>query len=475
MTSLIGCLSERSFTIRADESRTLTDVGQASAGRSTRSWLRNAHGELRDLLPASSPPALLTEDLVGPEGQPVDVFGHFGVRRKSLHSMLSNWEGITFTAQAACRTYCIDQPAPSWDGFEDVWIPVDHRTAYNTRIGYARRNGEIVDADCIVLLPGLYGDNGVQRTKDLAIYLRDAGFHVAAVELRGHGQTEARYPGQYHTFGVIESNDMLVVSDWLEAQPHVNRTGLIGYCWGANVALLTAWYEATQNDDPCISSELATVLQPRERRPRYTAGVIAFSPIVRWEALLDELDEPRSNFTVPVYAAIQQTVRDRAERKGFPEPHHSLRQLIEQEYIGYNVPMPNGVYEGYPFIRVMPYKDNTIHDKMALVRTPLLIVHAATDPLAPAQDVADFVSTVENPLVAAAVLPNGGHVGFAAYAKEYYFSLITNFFDPQVGPAGVARSDAAASAVRPAPLSRAARSAIRSPAIVPSRGRVNAP
>lgn len=446
--SLIGCLSERSFTMPAEETRMLSEMPRPASAPSTRAWLQDAHRELRDLLPATEPPALLTEDLVGPDGKPVDVFAHFGVRRKSLQSVLANWEGISYTAQAACRSYCIDQPAPSWPGFEDVWIPIDHKTEYNARVGYAQHDGEVADADCIVLLPGLFGDNGVQRTRDLAMYLREAGFHVAAVELRGHGQTEARYPRQFHTFGVIESNDLLAVADWLEARPHVNRTGLIGYCWGANVALQTAWYEVTQNDDPAISAALATVLQARKRRPRFTAGVIAFSPIVRWEALLDELDEPRSNLSAPVYVAIQETVRDRMERKGFTEPRHSLRKLIEDEYLGYEIPLPNGVYEGYPFIRLMPYQDKPVYEKMAHVRTPVLIVHAVTDPLAPAQDVADFMSTVRNPLVAAEILPNGGHVGFAAYATEYYYSLITNFFDPAVGPAAVADDDATATAAR---------------------------
>ena len=38
-----------------------------------------------------------------------------------------------------------------------------------------------------------------------------------------------------------------------------------------------------------------------------------------------------------------------------------------------------------------------------------------------------------NERVAGIILPGGGHVGFAAYAKEYYYSLIANFFDPVTG------------------------------------------
>ena len=42
-----------------------------------------------------------------------------------------------------------------------------------------------------------------------------------------------------------------------------------------------------------------------------------------------------------------------------------------------------------------------------------------------------------NENVAALILHGGGHIGFAAYAKAYYFSLILNFFDPLAGPRAV--------------------------------------
>ena len=53
------------------------------------------------------------------------------------------------------------------------------------------------------------------------------------------------------------------------------------------------------------------------------------------------------------------------------------------------------------------------------------------------QDTADLMATVDNPKVAALILPSGGHVGFSAYCPAYYLSLITNFFDPQTGPAAL--------------------------------------
>lgn len=445
MSLNIGCLSERGFEMSPEESRRLAAAPPSLQGRnSTRDWLVTAHARFADLLPYESSPALLTGQMVDSTGNPVNVFAHFGVNPKSLRTLMGNLSGIQFTAQCASDDYYIDQPPPPWDGFDEVWAPIEKRVSLSGRLGFARRNGEVVESDCIVILPGFFGDNGVRRTRDLAAYLLRAGFHVLALEIRGHGQTEARYPNMYHTFGVMETDDLMQVADWLQSMPQVRRTGLVGYCWGANIALLAAWYENRPADDPSISPFIEPHLLSSHGPRRYEAGIMAFSPILSWEVLMDDLDEPRSYFSDPVYASIQQIVRDRMTRKGFSQPDGNLRRLIELEYIATNVPMPNGALEGYPFLRLLAYNGHNGHDKLERARVPVLMVHGVNDPLSPSQSVADFVATVDNPLVAAVILPNGGHVGFAAWAKRYYFSLISGFFDPQTGAAPLSLPNVAA-------------------------------
>ncbi len=442
MTLNLGCFSERSVRLDPHEAIRLSPDGHATAeGVSTRDWLRHTHEQLASLLPQAPVEPLLTEQLSNGDGQAIDVFGHFGIERKSLQSIIKNFRGLLYSGQAASRDYYVERQAPPWPGFEDVWIPIhlviDEELALSGRLGYARdEQGNIRDADCIVILPGMFGDHGVKRSADLAIPLRESGFHVLHLEIRGHGQTEHRYPRMYHCFGVAETDDLMQVSDWLESLPHVRRTGLIGYCWNANIALLSAWFDGRQADDGLISDALRPYLPAyNPERRRFRAGIIAFSPVVRWENLMDELDRPRSRLGSPIFAAIQDTIRDRMVRKNFPNPDGNLRRLVQLEYEGYNLGFPNGAKESYPFLRLMPYKGETAGDKLDRARMPVLIVHGADDPLVPVQDVADMVAGVRNPKVAAVILPSGGHVGFAGYARQYYLSLITNFFDPQTGPA----------------------------------------
>jgi predicted alpha/beta-fold hydrolase len=73
----------------------------------------------------------------------------------------------------------------------------------------------------------------------------------------------------------------------------------------------------------------------------------------------------------------------------------------------------------------------------------VLIVHGANDPMGTAGEIAELIAQTDNPRVAALILPGGGHVGFAAYARSYYYSLIAGFFDPAWGAAAGAETSLA--------------------------------
>lgn len=435
LVMLPGCFSERSYPLSLPVGTRLAPPPAARA--SAREWLAYAHGEMKDLLPARAKPALLTNDLTDAEGQAVRVFDHFKLRFDDMDTLLGNFGGLLHTVQLVSATSNTGS-LPPWPEFEDVWVPIGAELELAGRLGLARdESGALRQADCLVILPGLYGDNAALRTRDLAGALRDNGFHVLALELRGCGQTERRYPQVSSAWGILDTGDLLRVSEWLEERPEVQRTGLIGFCWGGSIAMMTAWEDNRPDDDPSVSVELAPYLRRAKNQRHYTAGVQAFSPVLRVEELIDELDHQYAMLSEPVLNSFQNTLRERQRAKGHEPANGSLRDLINQEIKWGDLPAVEQAAMGMDYLRMLPYKSKSAGHKLDRVQTPLLIVTAANDPLIPAQDLADLLATVDNPNVAALILPGGGHIGFAAYSKAYYFKLIHDFFAPHSGPLAV--------------------------------------
>ncbi len=428
---ILGQFSEQSFPFDAADQVRIP----AHPGIGVRPWLRRVHERLGSLLPPSRAPALLTEDLVDRAGGPVDVFGHFGIKPDRLATLRGNWDGLAHTAQATGADSEPGVPTPPWPGYEDIWIPVGEGVEVSGRIGYALDGNVVRDADCMVVLPGLLGDNNVLRTRDLCDALRSCGFHALALEFRGHGRTLIGRPELFYGFAVLETIDLLAVSRWLEAQPHVRRTGLIGFCWGANHALMAARYDASHEKHPSVNPALAAVLPGVPEHRHYSAGVMALSPVLRFEELIAALETPWSKFKHPVLSGLQNNIRTRMKYRKTDDTSGSLRRCIDYEFSHNALRYPEGFNDAVKFLRLLPYGDLPDHEKLANVRIPTLIVFAANDPLSKSQDVADLMAKTSNPNAGAIVLPGGGHIGFAPYAKGYYYNLIVNFFDPSCAPA----------------------------------------
>lgn len=422
------------------EFSTVADVPGAFVSN-TRQWLQTAHAQLEHVLTERGKRVMLTEDMVDERGQPRDVYTYFDRPPETLNKLTKNWYGMVHTGQAVSRSEAIDQPVEPWPGFHTVWIPVAERVSLHGRLGLQLEpDGQPANADCIVLIPGFLGDNAVLRTRDLAFALRSHGFHVLALELRGHGRVEYYFPDVYYSFGLVETQDLLRVSRWLQDQhPFIRNTGLVGFCWGANHAMLAAWFDGRKPDDPSITPRVAKHLDPPTGRRHYTAGVIAFSPVLNWEELMEQADQPHDNMWIePSMYFFQQTVKSRMRRKRHPEITGSLRNLINYEIARSEFGPSFPIVDGYQFLRFLPFRGEPDGDKLESARVPVLMVTAANDPFLPAQYMADFTARTQNPLVATLILRGGGHIGFAPYNRRYFYSLILNFFDPVHGAAAAA-------------------------------------
>jgi dienelactone hydrolase len=428
---LIGCSAGPSIALQEQNWRVVPVAHHSRSADDTRAWLRRAQSGLSGLLSSREPTSLLTDDLVSRTGRATDVYEHFGLRPGNLTSILFNASGLLQSAHALADT----DPDANWPGFLDVQVPVADSFEVSARMGLATAGDGPVSADCIVLIPGLLGDNTLARTRDLAVALRRSGLHVLSIEPRGCGQTQIRHPEVSSTFGVLETADLIEVSEWLRAQSHVRRVGLIGFCWGANQALLAAWEDGHPADDPDVAPRLREHFPPRSLESHFAAGILAFSPVLRFEEVVEKLDQGRLPLTNPVLDALGDGVRELARRRGYARPSTSLRELIERDSARSKINYPGVLEEGLRYLRMTPMPGKPAGSKLEQARTPVLIVHAANDPLCSAQAVADLCGRLANPLVAAMILPGGGHNGFFVYNRDYSYSLVLSFFDPRHGAA----------------------------------------
>ncbi len=447
-SGLGGCFAERVFPMRPGDVYRVAAADTQPRRLAARAWLRRTHHELAYLLPPAERPVLLTEELTGADGQPIRIYTQLFKDRERVHTVLGNYEGMLHSAQATGSDCYVDDAAPLWPGCRRVWVPVGAGLELSAQLGLAQRDGVPLDADCIVIIPGFFGDSSPFRSRDLGQAFLAEGLHVLALEQRGTGQTEARYPEVPNTFGLFETGDLLAVSEWLQRQPHVRRTGLVGCCWGANGVLLAAWEDGRPADDAESARRLRAVQRPARALRHYEAGVIAFSPTLRFEEFADRTAQRWSVWSNAVLQRFQLEVERRQRRKGYAVTGY-LRDLVDSELQRSAQWYPEIVSDGYDYLRLLPYNGRPAGDKLEAVRVPTLIVHAINDPMANAQDVPDLIATVENPNVAALMLPGGGHLGFAAYARRYYYSLLINFFDPQRGPTGLSRASASGWEVAP--------------------------
>lgn len=402
-------------------------------------WLTSAYSQLRHLLPQRGVDTLLTDELTR-EGESIDVYAHFGIDPQVLHTVLFNLIGLMDSARVTESDRATPDEPPHWRGFRDIWVPINPELHLAGRLGLAEDDGVPRVADCIVLIPGLLGDNSLWRTRDIAHALRDNGLHVLALELRGYGQTERRYSDASYCYGVQEVGDLLAVSEWLQAHSYVRETGLIGFSWGANEALLVAWEDGRADDDPFVAPLMQAQQRPRSGRRHYRAGVIAFSPVIGFEELVAKLEQQWSMLSDPVLNRMQAGVRARFARESGGPGTGDLGKLVDYEIKQAGFTYSNAIDDAFQYLRLVASPGQPPIRKLDRARIPVLIVQAANDPLGSAQRVADLFAATSNPNVAGIILPGGGHNGFVSYNRPFFYSLILHFFHAQQADGDVAIS-----------------------------------
>ncbi len=185
--------------------------------------------------------------------------------------------------------------------------------------------------------------------------------------------------------------------------------------------------------------------QPRaEDRPAFDGGILAISPALNIIDLADQMEREFWLLDSPMRAAIQRRIRSRMAARNLPETHRMWgfieSELSRSQWMKGQRKYDDLLGEARWFLDFSAgashWSEGTA--RMARVRTPLVVLHAADDPVpGTAQAVAELFGRVSNPNCGAIVIGRGGHTGFAAVSAPYYYSLMKTFFDPRTAPATV--------------------------------------
>ena len=438
-TVLPGCFSERSFpAVEARLARLAPADVQAGGQRlGVRAWAPLAHARMEKLLPANSRPAVTSADLAG---APVDVYGRMKINRATVDNLLCNLDGMQQTAQISSPPTDKAHPALPWDGWQSVEIPMADGAKLCGR--FAPPTGTDLGGSFVVMTHGLFGTMEGHDVHNQVAALRHAGHHVLVVEMRGHGETLAKYPDEGITFGVCESTDLLTIARWLKAEHAATRVGLLSFSLTGCESLLAAWLDAGGREECNAAGSQLFVKLPtaREAAPAYNGGIFIVSPPVNMAETTTAFDQPYNLLSGTVKSVFQQKCSERMAARG-EAPSHHMSDFIASEYRHAQLD------RRFPDIKLYERDLRMLTDldgeqwavgrrRMEELRTPVLILAAGNDPLGTAQSVADLATGVKNENFGVIILPQGGHMGFPVVSADYYYSLVLSFFDPAAGPVG---------------------------------------
>jgi predicted alpha/beta-fold hydrolase len=429
---------------------------------SARSWTLRAATLAANLLPDDAN-SYLTTDQLSDNGQPIDVYRFFDINPDNLDDLVSNLDGLQQTAQVVSPERELDAKGhllrPQWDHFVDVEVPgsdgtplygrlseplqqaknTKHETR-NTKPPAGIRSAEAVkDSDTyIVLTHGLFGSIDGMDMRNQVNAFRMAGYHVLALEMRGHGETQCRHPEATLSFGIHESADLVAAANWLKTRCHAKRVGLVTFSLGGYEGLLTAWLDGAKPVTRFSNVGFLKDLPRPHPEPAFNAGMVIVSSPVDIVSTANLFDKPLSLLEAPLKATFQEHIAKRVAFYG-ETPTHSMWGLAEREYDRAGWAEKYGSFSAIrpQLIRFLDFAADDWEEgvrRMENVRVPVLMIHSANDPLGTAQGVADLFGRVKNPNIGVVMTESGGHMAFTAYATDYYYTLLLNFFNPVTGP-----------------------------------------
>ncbi|HEU4411100.1 MAG TPA: alpha/beta fold hydrolase [Polyangiaceae bacterium] len=240
----------------------------------------------------------------------------------------------------------------------------------------------------LLLVHGLGGSSQSAYIRHGLWHAYRAGYHAAAVTLRGSGPGGPLARSLYHA-GLTE--DLEATLAWLASQPRVRGVGLIGFSLGGQVSL-----------------RLVSAPAPA---PPPVAGLVTVSTPFDLEAAATHIDHwrqaPYRFYMLRALVANALALAARAPER-VPASPARLRALRTIRAYDDEVIAPMHGFGGarayYDAVACGPWLDR--------VRVPTLCLYAADDPMVPASTLRPFVKHASE-LVTFRETAQGGHVGFS--------------------------------------------------------------
>jgi predicted alpha/beta-fold hydrolase len=256
----------------------------------------------------------------------------------------------------------------------------------------------------VILVHGLYDSKFSQYILVTAIALARDGFGVLAPDMRWHGclLTSEWLP----TLGVAEATDLAAWARHLRATVPGHAVALLGFSLGGLDVLHAAALPAA----PEV----------------FDGGAVAVCPPATLERTLQALDSPSSfadhGFNSIVHSKFSGYLKARLTALAVPvEPKTSFMALLGWLASQFHSPGPDPA--GSFLDRADPI------DGFKKVRTPLLVLVAADDPIIP--DSSNYIlqrASRQNEHIGVIETKHGGHLGQVAVYPEWFVTVLETFF-----------------------------------------------
>ncbi len=296
-----------------------------------------------------------------------------------------------------------------YPAFQPVELPIGDDVVLT-----GRRSTGAPGAPIVMVVHGMFDSHTARYVVELSEGLRRWGFHVLALDMRGHGQRLGVGPPP--SMGLYEGRDLLAAAKMLTRQESVS-VGILGLSYGGQCAVRAA-HEAT--------------LAGEEEVLR--GGVLSVGAPLNTTRAVGHLDDPSelprgSSFLQRRIAGqISAVVRRQLRLRGRQQ---SSNPTASESFAGYIREVVLPAYPDTPplvgsFLGEARSTQPGVLDKLAV---PTLLVHSADDPLVSISHLDDATELArDNPLVGTLRLSGGGHCGLLYADLEGTTELLSTWF-----------------------------------------------